>query len=92
MGSETLFRTYFQRTACILSQLSLLLKLEFQDLFTYIFAIATVPTDATQAAVDHLDGAQYKLQQTYGQQNGEQNDVPHHCVFRVVTDCPQSLV
>lgn len=61
-------------------------------MFTYILAVAAVPTDASQAAVDHLDGTEYKLQCTHGEQNGEQNDVPHHNIFGIDTHCPQGLV
>lgn len=64
----------------------------FYDLLTYIFAVAAVPADASQAAVDHLDAAEHQLQQPHGQQDGEQDDVPHHGVVRVLADCPQCLV
>lgn len=59
---------------------------------TYIFAVTAVPAEAPQAAVDHLNAAEHKLQDPHGQQNGEQDDVPHHCVLWVVADCPHSLV
>ncbi|KAF3837130.1 hypothetical protein F7725_004594 [Dissostichus mawsoni] len=55
------------------------------DLFTYIFAFATVAADASDAAVDHLDAAEHQLHHPHGQQYGEQNHVPHHCVFRWFT-------
>lgn len=58
----------------------------------YVFAFTTVATDASQAAVDHLDGTQYDLQQPHGQQDGEQDHVPHHNVFRGLTFAPHSLV
>lgn len=58
----------------------------------YVFAFAAVTTDASQAAVDNLDGAQHDLQRPYGQQDGEQDDVPHHNVLRGLTCGPQSLV
>lgn len=64
----------------------------FYDLLTYIFAVATVPADASQTAVDHLDATEHQLQQPHGQQDGEQDDVPHHGVVRVLADCPQRLV
>lgn len=70
----------------------LVLGLEFHDLFTYIFALATVPADASQAAVYHLDAAEHQLHQPHGQQNGEQDDVPHHRIGREGTDCPHGLV
>ena len=61
-------------------------------MFTYILAVATVAAEASQAAVDHLDAAEHRLDNTHGQQDGEQNDVPHHRVVRVHTVCPQGLV
>lgn len=63
-----------------------------QKLFAHLFAVAAVPADASQAAVDHLDAAEHQLQRTHGQQNGEQDDVPHHGVGRVLAECPQGLV
>lgn len=59
---------------------------------THVFAVATVAADAADATVDHLDGAQRKLQQADAQQNGEQHHVPHHSVFGVVTEAPHSLI
>lgn len=58
----------------------------------YVFAFATVTADASHAAVEHLDGAEHQLQQPHGQQNGEQDDIPHHYVFWLFAFCPHSLV
>ncbi len=61
-------------------------------MLTYIFAVTTVPTEASQTAVDHLDAAEHQLNQAHGQQDGEQDDMPHHCIFGILTDTPQSLI
>lgn len=58
----------------------------------YIFLLSTVATEASQAAVDHLDGTQDDLQPPHGQQDGEQDDVPHHDVLRRLTFGPHGLV
>lgn len=58
----------------------------------YVFSVSTVATEASQAAIDHLDGTQNDLQCPHGQQDGEQDHVPHHNVLRRLTFGPQSLV
>lgn len=63
-----------------------------QRLFPHLFAFTTVPADATQAAVDHLDAAEQQLQDAHGQQHGEQDHVPQHHVVGVLADGPQGLV
>lgn len=61
-------------------------------MFTSVFAVTTVTADAPYAAVDHLDAAKHQLHHPHGQQDEEQDDVPHHCIVRVLADRPQSLV
>lgn len=58
---------------------------------TYVFA-AAVPADAAQAAVDHLDAAENQLQHPNGQQDGEQDHVPHHRVVGGRANVPQRLI
>lgn len=59
---------------------------------TYVFAFAAVPAEASQAAVDDLDAAEHQLQAPHGQQDGEQDHVPHHCVVGELADCPALLL
>lgn len=46
---------------CIISKLSLL-----QDSLTYIFAVTTVPADASEAAINHLNATEHQLKDTHG--------------------------
>lgn len=59
--------------------------------YIVIFA-ATVSAEASDAAVDHLDAAQYHLQHAQTEQHGEQHDVPRHDVGGFHTQVPQRLV
>lgn len=69
------------------------LPTELSSSFTYIFVVAaTVPAEASQAAVEHLDAAERHLQHAHAQQNGEQDHVPHHGVFGQDTLGPHGLV
>jgi len=42
----------------------------------YLFVAPAVSADAADAAVDHLDAAEQRLQGAHAQQDGEQADVP----------------
>lgn len=59
---------------------------------TYVFPVAAVSADAAKAAVDHLDGAEHQLQEPHGQQDGEEDHVPHHGVLGGIADGPHCLV
>lgn len=59
---------------------------------THIAVVPAVAADASDAAVDHLDAAEHKLQQAHPQQYGEQHDVPQNYVFRPLAIWPHGLV
>lgn len=59
---------------------------------THVFAVATVSTDAADAAVHHLDATQHQLQDAHAQQDGEQDHVPQDDIFGEDAQGPQLLV
>lgn len=57
----------------------------------HVFA-AAVSADAADAGVEHLDATENHLQETHGQKNGEERDVPVDDVGRRHAQAPQLLV